>query len=157
MPERPPPPLTGGCPCGAVRYAIGAFPLLLYACHCTNCQRESGSAFALNMPVRTDAFRIVTGAPRAWRRVRESGARTVSWFCGDCSGRLYGERDLRPASVNVRAGMLDDTSWLVPVAHLFMRSAQRWERVGGEAECFDALPEDWRGLSAKWRELWRVE
>jgi hypothetical protein len=43
--------MTGGCPCGAIRYRIGSFPLLLYTCNCTNCQRTSGSAFALNMPV----------------------------------------------------------------------------------------------------------
>lgn len=107
------------------------------------------------MPVRTDSFHIVTGTPRAWRRVRSSGARTASWFCGDCSGRVYGERDTRPNSVNVPAGTLDDTSWLVPVVHLFMREAQGWEQVAGEAECFAATPEDFRPLSARWREMWR--
>jgi len=154
MPDRPALPLHGGCPCGAVRYEIGAFPLLLYACHCTNCQRESGSAFALNMPVSTEAFRITQEKPRAWRSVRDSGARTASWFRGDCAGRLYGERDTRPSSLNVQAGTLDDTAWLVPVAHLFMSSAQRWEQVGGEAVCFETMPDDFRALAAKWRTLW---
>jgi hypothetical protein len=156
MPDyaKPSIPLTGGCPCGAVRYQISAFPLLLYACHCTDCQRESGSAFALNMPVATGAFHILQGVPRAWRRVRSSGARTASWFCGECSGRIYGERDSRPASVNVRAGTLDDTSWLVPVAHIFMRSALSWDKVSGDAERFATLPDDWRPLAARWRERW---
>jgi hypothetical protein len=107
------------------------------------------------MPVRTDAFRITRGEPNAWRRIRTSGARTASWFCGDCSGRLYGERDTRPQSVNVRAGTLDDTSWLEPVAHLFMSSAQKWEQVGGE--CFETMPDDFRALSVKWREMWGEE
>jgi hypothetical protein len=137
-----------------VRYQISTFPLLLYACHCTDCQRESGSAFALNMPVATAALQILHGAPRAWRRVRSSGARTASWFCGDCSGRIYGERDSRPASVNVRAGTLDDTSWLVPAAHIFMRSALSWDEVSGDAECFATLPDDWRPLAARWRKRW---
>ena len=56
---RPIPPLMGGCPCGANRYVIEAYPLLLYVCHCTDCQRQSGSAFAMNMPVPAKAFRIV--------------------------------------------------------------------------------------------------
>ncbi len=154
MPERPALPLTGGCPCGAVRYEIVTFPLLLYACHCTNCQRESGSAFAMNMPVAPDSFRITAGTPKAWRRVRASGAQTASWFCGDCSGRLYGERDTRPNSFNVRAGSLDDTTWLVPVAHILMREAQGWERLGDEGECFEGLPDNFRALTAKWREMW---
>jgi hypothetical protein len=158
MPDcgKPAIPMAGGCPCGAVRYEIGAFPLLLYACHCTDCQRECGSAFALNMPVATGSFRILQGVPRAWRRVKPSGVRTASWFCGDCSGRLYGERDSRPASVNVRAGTLDDRSWLVPVAHIFMRSALSWDKVTGGAECFETRPEDWRPLTARWRETWNV-
>ena len=44
-------PMTGGCACGAIRYELTSFPLLLYTCNCTNCQTASGSAFALNMPV----------------------------------------------------------------------------------------------------------
>jgi hypothetical protein len=88
--------------------------------------------------------------------VRSSGARTASWFCGECSGRIYGERDSRPASVNVRAGTLDDTSWLVPAGHIFMRSALNWDKVAGEAESFDTWPDDWRPLTARWRERWDV-
>jgi len=48
---RPALPITGGCSCGAIRYEIASFPLLLYTCNCTDCQTASGSAFALNMPV----------------------------------------------------------------------------------------------------------
>jgi hypothetical protein len=56
--------MTGGCQCGAIRYEIGGFPLLLYTCNCTDCQRQSGSAFALNMPVAVKHFRIVRGEPK---------------------------------------------------------------------------------------------
>ena len=115
-------PLTGGCSCGAIRYRIDAFPLLLYACHCTDCQRQSGSAFAMSVPVTTTAFHIAKGAPKPWRH-ESRGAEGTSWFCDDCGGRIYGERNTRPNSVNVRAGTLDDTTWLRPAAHLFMRSA----------------------------------
>jgi hypothetical protein len=54
-------PMTGGCPCGAIRYQITSFPLLLYACNCTDCQRQSGSAFALNMPVLARDFQLLRG------------------------------------------------------------------------------------------------
>jgi hypothetical protein len=53
--------MTGGCQCGAIRYEITSFPLLLYTCNCTDCQRQTGSAFALNMPVRFKDFRILQG------------------------------------------------------------------------------------------------
>jgi hypothetical protein len=64
--SRPSLPLTGGCSCGAIRYEIAAFPLLLYACNCTDCQTASGSAFALSMPVMSNGFRIVQGEPKGW-------------------------------------------------------------------------------------------
>ena len=53
--------MTGGCSCGVIRYEIASFPLLLYTCNCTDCQTRSGSAFALNMPVRTKDFRLLEG------------------------------------------------------------------------------------------------
>jgi hypothetical protein len=152
---RPVLPLTGGCPCGAVRYAISAFPLFLYACHCTDCQRQSGSAFALNMPVATEAFRVVAGTPTGWRRLAPSGATVVSWFCGDCGGRINGERTGRPESTVVRAGTLDDTSWLSPGAHFYTRSAQRWVRPPEDAPCFAAMAPDLRPMVKVWQAAWR--
>src|SRR6059058_4778113 len=124
-------PMMGGCPCGAIRYEIASFPLLLYTCNCSNCQRASGSAFALNMPVRAGDFRIRQGAPKPWRHASPSGVAVVSWFCGDCGGRLYGDRAGRADIVNVRAGTLDDTAWLVPAARLPRNPAARLPR-GGE-------------------------
>lgn len=149
--RRPTLPLTGGCACGAIRYEITAMPLLLYACHCTECQRRSGSAFALNMPVATEALRIVKGKLKGWRNVGTSGTATTSWFCADCGGRIYGEREGRPDSMTVRAGTLDDTSWLKPAAHLFMRSAQPWETI--EGDCYDAGPADFRPLAKAWQAM----
>jgi hypothetical protein len=153
-PRRPPLPLTGGCPCGAIRYQIDAYPLLAYACHCTECQRQSGSAFAVNMPVPTPAFRIVQGTPKGWRHLSPSGVEVVSWFCGDCSGRINGERAGRPETTNVRAGSLDDTSWLSMGAHLFVRSAQPWVQLSHDTPCFEESPADFRPLAKAWLARW---
>jgi hypothetical protein len=153
-PPHPALPLTGGCPCGAIRYEIGAFPLLLYACHCTDCQRRSGSAFALNMPVSTKAFRIVQGTPKGWRRRSPSGVEAISWFCGDCGGRINGERAGQPSTTTVRAGSLDDTSWLSPAAHFFVRSAQPWVRLPDGAACYEDSPPDLGSLEKAWRASW---
>lgn len=60
-------PLTGGCPCEAVRFEVTAMPLLLYACHCTECQRWSGSAFSMSMPVAANSFGLTRGEPKPWR------------------------------------------------------------------------------------------
>ncbi len=146
-------PLAGGCPCGAVRYTVGSMPLSVYACHCTECQRRSGSAFALNMAVAAADFRIAAGTPKAWRGVSPTGVATASWFCGDCGGRIYGQRDGRAETVIVRAGTLDDTSWLKPAAHFFVRSAQPWENLAGDATCYEAAPPDMQTVAAAWRRM----
>ena len=99
--KRPALPLTGGCPCEAVRFEVSAMPLLVYACHCTECQRWSGSAFSMSMPVASKSFRVVRGEPKPWRRIGASGVQSAYWFCGDCGGRVYGERDARP---DIRSG-----------------------------------------------------
>jgi hypothetical protein len=154
--NRPTLPLTGGCSCSAIRYEIASFPLLLYTCNCTNCQTRSGSAFALNMPVRASGFRILQGEPKARRYISPKGVPVVSWFCGDCGAHLYGERAGRAEIVNVRAGTLDDTSWLVPVAHFFTRStsAQSWVQPVAHASCFETQPDGWSELLPQWRALW---
>jgi hypothetical protein len=79
----------------------------------------------------------------------------ISWFCGECGGRLYGDRAGREAIVNIRAGTLDDTTWLVPVAHMYMRSAQPWILPAAKAECHEIGPNDFQPLAERWRAMWR--
>jgi len=150
-------PLEGGCPCQAIRFAVRAMPLLVYACHCTECQRWSGSAFSLSMPVAANSFRIVCGEPKPWRRIGASGVQSTYWFCAECGGRIYGERDGRSEVRTVRAGTLDDTSWLRPIAHVHLHSAQAWERIPNSAECFEFIPKEFSQLGEKWRAMWQPQ
>jgi hypothetical protein len=147
-------PMTGGCSCGAIRYEITSFPFLLYTCNCTDCQTASGSAFALNMPVATTGFRIVKGEPKPWHHTSPRDVAVTSWFCGDCGGRIYGERSGRPDTMNLRAGTLDDTTWLKPIGHFYLRSAQGWVRPAEGAECHEIGPDGFLPLAEKWRALW---
>jgi hypothetical protein len=148
-------PLTGGCPCEGLRFKVTAMPLLVYACHCTECQHWSGSAFSMSMPVVANSFIVTRGRPKFWRHTGSSGVLSTYWFCGDCGGRVYGRRDARPDVIAVRAGTLDDTAWLRPIAHVHLGSAQAWERVPNNAECFEIMPADFWSLAEKWRQLWR--
>jgi len=152
--SKPSLPMTGGCACGAIRYELTSFPILLYTCNCTDCQRISGSAFALNMPVAIRGFRITQGEPKGWHHLSPSGAEVCSWFCGECAARIYGSRKTRPDSINIRAGTLDDTTWLTPVLHMFTSSAQPWIKPADGAECHVGEITDYMPLLRKWRALW---
>src|ERR1700732_5279787 len=84
-------PLSGGCQCGAVRYEVAAEPMTVYACHCRDCQRQTGAAFALSMIVARDALRVTSGAPVDWLRsgaLTASGTPTHCMMCGACGSRL---------------------------------------------------------------------
>jgi hypothetical protein len=147
-------PQSGGCACRSIRYEITALPSVVYACHCTDCQRKTGSAFAMNMSVKMVDFRITEGEPKGWRTVNPaSGIATVSWACAECSTRIYGEREDRPEMRTIRSGSLDDTSWLRPAAHFFMCEAQPWEAINDGAPQFERLAgaDEIRAASAAWQ------
>ena len=110
----------------------------------------------MSMPVASQAFRILRGRPKEFRRINSNGVRASYWFCGDCGGRAYGEREGRPDIIVVRAGTLDDTSWIEPIAHVFVRSAQPWEKFSGGAERFETVPDNFQLLAQKWRQLWQL-
>ncbi len=120
-------PQGGGCQCGAVRYEITGPPRIVYVCHCTECQTQSGSAFAMAAVIPKDDFRIVKGEPGMYPRPI-SGSRIMEcWFCRDCGTRLYHvPGGAAYPNRNIKPGTLDDASWVVPTAHFWTRSAQPW-------------------------------
>ena len=144
-------PMLGGCQCGAVRYEIRAEPLSVYACHCTECQRQSGSAFALSMPVARDSIAVVKGAPRSWRRTHESGRVIQCMFCADCGTRLYHNPEHNPKVTIVKPGTLDDAKTLHAVGHIWIRSAQPWVEIPADAVTYEAQPPDLARLIEAWK------
>ncbi|HWM45278.1 MAG TPA: GFA family protein [Xanthobacteraceae bacterium] len=119
--------MVGGCQCGALRYAITGKPLMVYACHCTQCQTQSGSAFGLSLGVARADFAVTKGTPATWSRTTERGTVTICYFCKDCGTRIVHERQ-GGARVMVRGGTLDDTSCLTVMGHIWVSSAQPWLR-----------------------------
>jgi hypothetical protein len=145
-------PLTGGCQCKALRYAIDAAPLSLYACHCTDCQKQSASAFALSMLVPRNAVRITEGEPREWMRRADSGRTMSCMFCPQCGTRVFHLPHGDPEITVIKPGTLDDTSWFNPIGHIWTRSAQRWVNIPSDTVNYEAQPPDRSKLIAAWKE-----
>ena len=142
---------SGGCQCGAVRYQLSAAPLTLYACHCTECQKQSTSAFGMSLQVPRGGFRIVKGEPKVWRRTADSGMAVHCYFCGNCGTRLYHDAEFARDTVNIKPGTLDDTSGLDPVANIWTGSAQPWVHLSDDLLNYAAQPDDYDPLIARWR------
>ena len=105
-------PLTGGCQCGTLRYGVSKAPLVLYACHCTNCQRQTGSAFVLSMGIYEDALSFTAGEPARVSWTSDAGTERYGLFCGGCGGRIANGQTPTIGVYSLRAGTLDDPSWL---------------------------------------------
>jgi hypothetical protein len=148
-------PLTGGCLCGHLRYECRSLPITLYLCHCKDCQKRTGSAFSMAMPVRSEDFSVVAGLPSKFERVTEAG--NVSWhfYCGDCMIRTHNVRPARTSVTIIRPGTLDDTSWITPAAQIWSSSAQPWACVA-EVPTFERDPDDPGALRRAWRYLLSV-
>jgi hypothetical protein len=114
----------GGCQCGAVRYRVGVEPLHLAICHCTECQRQSGSAFGMSLFVPAEAFRLISGTLNSFTVKCDSGRTKTCTFCAACGTRIH--HQTVPTALSLKAGTLDDTSSLVPKAHYWTKRKQPW-------------------------------
>lgn len=124
-------PLHGGCACGALRYALSAAPLMIYNCHCANCQKITGSAFTVAATVLESALAFTAGAPKrtAWKA--DSGNERFGLFCGDCGSRIANGQTPSIGMLSLRAGTFDDTSWVEPAGDIWTKSAQGWVSFRG--------------------------
>ncbi len=146
---------SGGCQCGRVRYRLHGAARMLYACHCTDCQKQSSSAFGMSLIVDSAQTEMTSGAAslRYWETRGEDGSNKRCAFCPDCGTRLFHDDGEGSAERSVKAGSLDDTRDLRPVAHIWLRSAQPWVVIDRDKmACFEQEPEDEAELERRWRE-----
>ncbi len=129
---------TGGCICGGVRYECSTEPIMTGNCHCRDCQKAGGGAFAPALAVPKDALRI-TGAVK-WHETEGDSGQTVSRaFCPNCGARLFGKSKAMPF-LTILAGSLDDPSWFRPAMDLYTASAQPWDYMNPDLPKFPKMP-----------------
>jgi len=121
--------LTGGCGCGATRYTLTSAPLTVAACHCTQCRRQSGAAFSVNLIVRASTLTI-EGDLQSWPDVdTESGSPLSRDHCGSCGAPIKSVPSLSPKLVALKAGSLDDPSPFAPLMHIWVQSKLPWVNI----------------------------
>ena len=145
-------PVSGGCACGAVRYELVAAPIALFACHCGDCQTMTGSAFSLAMPIFPDALRITQGELVSWVRTAASGRQIPQYICAACGTRIYTAPPGPTATLTLRPGTLDDTSWLRPAAAFWRSSAQPHVIFAEDLLVYDTQPDDFLPVVRAWRD-----
>ena len=128
---------VGGCACGAVRYECSAAPTAMVNCHCRDCQRAGGSAYAPTVVVSSNAFRLTSAQPKYYCVTAESGHIARRAFCEVCGTPLFASTSARPDFVGIRAASLDDPSWFCATADVWAASAQPWDVMDASVPRFD--------------------
>jgi hypothetical protein len=121
MPDR----AEGGCSCGAVRYRLLSEPLFTHCCHCRSCQRQTGSAFVINLLIETDRVELIAGDPEAVDVPRDDGSSQRVFRCPTCQVAVYSQYGRLEVRF-VRGGTLDEPSQVQPDVHIFTRSKLPW-------------------------------
>jgi hypothetical protein len=146
--------LEGGCSCGAVRYRLRSEPMFVHCCHCLSCQRQTGSAFVVNLLIEADRVEVV-GEPRAVDVPRDDGSSQRISRCPACQVAVFSEYT-RPQVLFVRGGTLDDPSQISPDVHIYTRSKLGWVTLPEGVPAFEVYydtrtlwpPESYERLSA---------
>jgi hypothetical protein len=138
----------GGCSCGAVRYRLASDPMFVHCCHCLNCQRQTGSAFVVNLLIEADRVEMLAGDPEPVDVPRDDGSTQRIYRCPTCEVAIYSEYG-RPAVRFVRGGTLDDPKGITPDVHIFTKSKVGWVTLPESAPAFDVYYDS--------RALWPAE
>lgn len=128
---------NGSCLCGEITFKITAEPLFVHACHCTNCQKLTGTSYWLSMLVLAKDFQITSGEPDIVCPPQQHGVATKH-FCGKCGCNIYGTHTYLNNLVLPATGTFEKTDWFKPQAHTYIRSKQPWVKISDAVPSFEA-------------------
>jgi hypothetical protein len=122
--------------------------MFVHCCHCLNCQRQTGSAFVVNLLIEADRVELLAGAPEAVDVPRDDGSSQRISRCPTCRVAVYSEYG-RPQVLFVRAGTLDDPRGVTPDVHIYTKSKVDWVALPESTPAFDVYYDS--------RSLWPAE
>ena len=118
--------IHGSCHCGSVQYEAAVDPERTAICHCTDCQRLTGSAYRVSVPAEDGLFRLTSGKPAIYVKVGDSGSKRAQAFCPNCGSPLYTYDADNPKGYGLRVGCIAEREALVPRMKKWCRSALKW-------------------------------
>ena len=123
--------VDGSCHCGFLTFQAEVDPAKVEVCHCSDCQKFSGSAFRVIVPSEPGTFRLLTGLPKTYVKTADSGNKRVQAFCPHCGTSIYGApyvegKPATPRVVGLRAGAINQRAQLAPKAQFWTQSRLDW-------------------------------
>jgi hypothetical protein len=133
-------PMTGGCACGAIRYACHEQPMFTWICHRRECQRSTGAGGAVNIVFPKAAVEFTKGQPKFHTSTGTSGQNTHRGFCPECGSPLAAKADLIPDIHDVSAASLDNPGDLHLIADIWTDSVQPWDHLSPDTAKIATTP-----------------
>ena len=132
--------IEGRCHCGYITYEATIDPEGIGICHCTDCQTLSGGAFRTGVIASKGSFRLLTGQPKIYVKIAQSGARRAQAFCPECGTPIYATDANDPQLFSIRTGTARQRDALIPKIQIWCRSAQGWAMDLGSIKQFSEQP-----------------
>jgi hypothetical protein len=132
--------LDGSCLCGSIRYDCDAEPILTAICHCPHCQKQTSAPFSIVVAVPKGSLRIEGQTLKTFDDVGESGQPVRRKFCGNCGSPIVSYLEAMPELAFIKAGTLEDTSWLNPTMEVWCQTAQPWVKIDQSRQLADRNP-----------------
>lgn len=130
---------SGGCNCSKLRYTLKAEPMVVHCCHCTQCQRMTGSGFVINGVIETSNVEIETGSLKAFNLPSETGRKLIVYRCAECGTDIHTDYGGRETMIFVRMTTLDDPTRFGPDVHIFTRSKLPWISLPPQVPAYEAF------------------
>jgi hypothetical protein len=120
--------VTGGCHCGHITYEAEADPATVRVCHCTDCQKLTGTAFRTNIASLPGTFVLKSGTPKIYIKIAESGGKRAHAFCPECGTPIYAAApEPNPSTYALRVGAIEQRAqFAAPIRQIWCRSALPW-------------------------------
>ena len=130
----------GSCECKSIGFKYSGEPLTCYACHCTDCQTSSGSAFGLSMIINEKDIDLTKGKIET-NTIDVNGTKVEKHYCLQCSTSLWFSAKEYPGILAIKPGTFESTTWFNPIAHLWVRSKQPWVILNEDTPQYQKQPE----------------
>jgi hypothetical protein len=129
---------SGGCACGSIRYEFTGEPMVMFNCHCRDCQRASGGPYTAVIYVPAKGFKITKGTACFYNTPSEAMGHNKRAFCRNCGSRLFG--GITDQGYGITASSLDDPSLFRPQFDIFTLNAQPWDHMDPKLPKFEKYP-----------------
>jgi hypothetical protein len=153
----------GACFCGAVQYKLTAKPMFVHCCHCSDCQTQTGGAFAINAMIEADNVKLTKGKPVVVTMPTDSGRPHDIYRCAQCQTALWSDYGRRGYLYFIRVSTLKKPHAITPDVHIFTRSKVPWVKIdrtkgsttnkpAGVFKVYYDMKKEWPAASLKRRE-----